>query len=227
MLDGRLSLLTPEGVSLALVPAGPARRALAWAIDFVIWLIALFVFAIALRFAIGSGGLNEGIFLVGLFVSYWGYPVLCEVYFGGRTLGKRWLGLEVVRADGLPVGWRESATRNLLLAADFLPLCYAAGLVSMLTDPQFRRLGDLVAGTLVVYSAKPRPRQAALDAAPMPLPFPLDPEQQRALIDLIERAERLPLSRRLELADLAEPLTGLRGEASLERLRAYAAGLTR
>lgn len=227
MLDGRLSLLTPEGVSLALVPAGPARRALAWAIDFFVWLLGLGLFALGLRLAIGGGGLNEGIFLVVLFVSYWGYPVLCEVYAGGRTLGKRWLDLEVVRADGLPVGWRESATRNLLLAADFLPLCYAAGLVSMLTDPQFRRLGDLVAGTLVVYSAKPRPRQAKLDAAPMPLPFPLDPEQQRALIDLIERAERLPLSRRLELADLAEPLTGLRGEASLERLRAYAAGLTR
>ncbi|GLR14833.1 RDD family protein [Chitinimonas prasina] len=227
MLDGRLALLTPEGIRLSLTPAGPVRRAFAWTIDFVLWLIAVFVIAIAIRFAMGDSNLGEGLFLVVLFLSYWGYPILCEVYAGGKTLGKRWMGLEVVREDGLPVGWRESSLRNLLLVADFLPMMYATGLLCMLFDHRFRRLGDLVAGTLVIYSPKTRARKAAQSGEAHPLPFPLTPEQQRALIDLVERAEHLPPSRCLELADLAEPLTGLRGEASLARLRAYVAGLTR
>jgi len=226
MLDGRLSLITPEGISIAICPAGPGRRAFAWAIDTLLWLLFLTLLRIGLPSALGSGGLASGTFLICLFVSSWGYPVLCEVYMGGMTLGKRFMGLEVVRADALPVGWRESALRNLLLVADFLPIGYATGLVCMLADKQFRRLGDLVAGTVVIYHSKPKPRRVVTRDTAEPLPWPLSPEQQRALIDLVERAERLSPARRLELADLAEPLTGQRGQASLLKLQAYAAGLT-
>jgi uncharacterized RDD family membrane protein YckC len=225
MLDGRLSLTTPEGVTLALTPAGPGLRGFAWAIDFIVWMISVSLISTALFFVVPDQRLHQGIFLIFLFLTYWGYPVLCEVYAGGRTVGKRAMGLEVVREDGLPVGWRESATRNLLLAADFLPFLYAAGLVSMLCDTRFRRLGDIVAGTQVVYRAKSRKRQMAQSEPPVPLPYVLTPEQQRALLDFAERAPRLPQSRCIELADLAEPLTGLRGEASLRRLKALAAGL--
>lgn len=227
MLDGRLSLLTPEGISLALTPAGPGRRALAWGIDLIAWSIAILLLNILMALLFGNDSTGKGFYLAGLFLTYWGYPVICEVYCGGRTLGKRWMGLEVVRADGLPVGWRESVLRNLLLAADFLPVLYACGLASMLCDRQFRRLGDLVAGTLVIYRAQPKRRAATTDVAPQPLPWPLSPREQRALLDLVERAKRLSPERAHELADLAEPLTGLRGEASLARLRAFAAGLTR
>jgi hypothetical protein len=138
------------------------------------------------------------------------------------------MGLEVRRANGLPVGWRESALRNLMLVADFMPMMYATGLLSMLFDRHFRRLGDIVAGTLVVYRDKPPARRAAqhgADAAPQALPFPLPPQQQRALADLFEREQELPRARLEELGDIAQPLTGERGAASLERLRAFAAGL--
>lgn len=226
MLDGRLSLITPEGISIAITPAGPGRRAIAWALDTILWVIFVSLLSSGLSFVLTGSKLASGLYLIGLFVSYWGYPVLCEVYMGGMTLGKRFMGLEVVRADGLPVGWRESSLRNLLLAADFLPVGYAAGLVCMLTDKQFRRLGDLVAGTLVVYRNQSKPRRAVTRETAEALPWPLNPEQQRALIDLVERADRLSPSRRLELADLAEPLTGLRGQASLLKLQSYAAGLT-
>ncbi|MBV8465078.1 MAG: RDD family protein [Burkholderiales bacterium] len=225
MLDGRLALTTPEGVSLALTPAGPGLRGFAWAIDFVVWVVSVSIVSMLLSFVFPDRRLYQGVFLLCLFVSYWGYPVLCEVYASGRTVGKRAMGLEVVREDGLPVGWRESATRNLLLAADFLPFLYAAGLVCMLCDTRFRRLGDIVAGTQVVYRPKPRKRSAVQSEQPVPLPYTLTPEQQRALLDFAERAPRLPQSRCIELADLAEPLTGLRGEASLRRLKALAAGL--
>lgn len=223
MLNGRLSLTTPEGVRLLLTPAGPVVRAWAWAIDFFIWLLAVWLLAMVL----GGSKLGGGVFMVLLFVSYWGYPIICEVYFGGRTIGKRVAGIEVLRANGLPVGWRESSLRNLMLVADFMPLLYCSGLLCMLYDGRFRRIGDIVAGTQVVYRDKQRERPPAPDVTPLPLPYPLTPEQQRVLIDLFERERRLPPGRLEELGSIAEPLTGFTGEASLERLRAYVAGLTR
>ncbi|TFW27691.1 RDD family protein [Massilia arenosa] len=223
LLDGRLSLTTPEGVRLHLVPAGPPVRALAWAVDF-----ALFIGVVTLvSMFLASSRLGYGLYLILLFVTYWAYPVLCEVYAGGATVGKRVAGIEVVQDNGLPVRFRESALRNLLLVADFLPLMYATGLVAMLFDARFRRVGDLAAGTMVVYRDRKAVRGAAPDAAPVPLPFPLTPAQQRALADLFAREPRLPAERLEELGSIAEPLTGRTGMASLERLRGMAAGLLR
>lgn len=227
LLDGRLSLITPEGVRLQLVPAGPVVRAYAWAIDFAAWGLGASILISVLGAIIPSQKLFNGVTALLFFFAYWAYPVLCEVYAGGRTLGKQVLGLQVLRADGLPVRWRESVLRNLLMVADFLPLLYASGLLAMLCDRHFRRLGDIVAGTQVVYRDKPPKRVDMANAAPLPLPFPLTPEQQRALADLFARESRLPHGRMLELADIAEALTGREGEASLERLRGMAAGLVR
>lgn len=226
VLDGHLLLMTPEGISLSLVPAGPARRAIAWLIDLLLWGAGLWLCLFLIGIAFGRSTLGSGFSFVLLFVSYWGYPILFEVYASGKTPGKRWMGLEVVRSNGLPVGWRESCLRNLLLVVDFMPFLYATGLVAMLSDQRFRRVGDWVADTMVIYSPKPEARALHQSEPALALPFPLSPEQQRALIDLVERAERLSEERRLELADLAEPLTGLRGQASLQRLRSYVAGLT-
>lgn len=222
MLDGRLALTTPEGVRLLLTPAGPYVRAGAWALDFLIWL----VFAFICTMLLSGNKLGTGLYGLLLFASYWGYPIICEVYFGGRTLGKRAAGIEVLRADGLPVGWRESTLRNLMLVADFMPVMYAAGLVSMLCDPHFRRLGDIVAGTQVVYSDKPVRRSSPPKVAPLALPFPLNPAQQRVLADLFERERGLPPERMAELGTIAEGLTGVTGAASVERMRGYVAGLS-
>jgi uncharacterized RDD family membrane protein YckC len=223
LLDGRIALTTPEGVKLLLTPAGPVPRASAWALDLVVWGLI----AAILAFALSNTKVGQGVYMIALFVSYWGYPVLCEVYFGGRTPGKRVAGIEVLRADGLPVGWRESMLRNLMLVADFMPFLYATGLVAMLCDLQMRRLGDIVAGTIVVYTDKARVRVAPPDAAPLPLPFPLTAAQQRTLVDLIERERGLPPDRMEELGTIAQPLTGLTGADSVARLRRFVAGLAR
>jgi uncharacterized RDD family membrane protein YckC len=222
MLNGRLSLVTPEGVRLLLTPAGPVPRAWAWAVDFLIYIVAISLLSTLL----GQFKLGTGLILIGGFILYWGYAIICEVYWDGRTIGKRLLGLQVVRADGLPVGWRESVLRNLLLVGDFLPFFYFTGLLCMLFDTQFRRLGDIVAGTQVVYrdpslhrpSPQTRPSQ---DIDAWVLPFPLTPEQQRILIAMFEREKSIPYERMLELAGLAQAITGQTGEASLARLRSY------
>ena len=220
MLDGRLSLTTPEGVRLLLTPAGPYLRAFAWAIDIAVFAVA----ALLLRIVMPKGKLGDGLFALLLFTMYWGYPILCEVYWSGRTLGKRAVGLEVVRSDGLPVGWRESTLRNLLLVADFLPVMYATGLVCMMLDVRFRRVGDIVAGTQVVYREREQPRAAAPSAQPLAPPFPLTADQQRTLADLFEREQDLPQERMDELGSLAEPLTGATGAESVARMRGYVAG---
>ncbi|MFC0351529.1 RDD family protein [Undibacterium danionis] len=228
MLNGRLSLITPEGVRLLLTPAGPAPRAWAWAIDFIVYLIALFLLSLLFsQFKLGTG-----IILIASFLLYWGYAILCEVYWDGRTLGKRVLGIQVLRVDGLPVGWRESVLRNLLLVGDFLPFFYFTGLLCMLFDTQFRRLGDIVAGTQVVYRdpvvARPAPQTAVEESADnLALPYPLTPDQQRTLIAMFEREKSIPHARMLELASLAQAITGQTGEASLARLRAHVAGIKR
>ncbi len=223
MHDGRFAIVTPEGVRLLLTPAGPAPRALAWLIDFLIYSVFLIILGI-LNGAFASRTM-QGLSMVLMFLVYWGYPVIAEVYFGGRTWGKKALGLRVVRANGLPVGWRESALRNLLLVVDFMPVMYATGLFCMLMDTRFRRVGDIVANTQVIYD-EVKPKRSAISAVePMAAPFPLSPEQQRSLLDLMEREKSIPHARMLELASLAEPLTGATDERSLARLRAIAAGL--
>jgi uncharacterized RDD family membrane protein YckC len=81
--------------------------------------------------------------------------VLFELSPWAATPGKRALGLKVVMDDGLPVTPAASLIRNLLRAADFLPFLYAAGLISMLVRADFKRLGDLAAGHVVVHVADP------------------------------------------------------------------------
>ncbi|WP_051304788.1 RDD family protein [Chitinilyticum litopenaei] len=225
MLDGRLHLQTPEGITLPLTPAGPPKRALAWLVDFLLRLMAGGILLLLISLVGFSGEVRTGLWLLLLFLLLWAYPVLFEVYGAGMTPGKRLVGVQVVRDNGLPIGWREGLLRNLLRAADFLPMWYGLGLLTMLADPQFRRLGDLLAGTLVVYRPQKLKERRLPEGTPRDLPFPLKPEEQHAILDLVERAPRLPPARLLELANLAQPLTGRAGNASLERLRDYAAGL--
>lgn len=225
MLDGRLALTTPEGVRLLLTPAGPAPRAMAMLLDMVLFGVFISIVSAILNTTV----IGAGVHLIVYFVASWGYPVICEVYFGGRTIGKKALGIEVLRADGLPVGWRESGLRNILLVADFMPLFYAGGLVCMLFDLRFRRIGDIVAGTQVVYSDRKVQRLSPIGAEvePLALPFPLTASQQRTLADLFERERGLAPERMAELGDIAAPLTQRLGEESVERMRRMVAGLGR
>ena len=192
---------------------------LAWGVDSLIRYGALWglLFILAL---LGQGGF--GIWLIALFLMEWLYPALFEVWANGATPGKKVLGLKVVHADGTPVDWPAALIRNLLRAADFLPIFYGLGLVTMLCNRDFQRLGDLAADTVVIYrdpvSTMPQPSSGPA----LPPPLPLSAAEQRMLIDYAERGAVLNPERQAELANLLADFTGMRGVAGVERLRAHA-----
>lgn len=216
MLDTYRHVVTPEGVALHLRAAGPLPRALAYVLD----LIARIAIYMALYQVLTAlfGGAGYAILMLATFVMSWFYMVLFEVLMQGRTPGKWALGLRVVAADGAPVGWMASFTRNLLRVVDALPVGYAVGLVTCLIDPWGRRLGDMVAGTLVVHAARQQTLYEAQVAPALAPTIVLLQHEQAAVVAFAERAPRLTAARQAELAELVEPLTLSRGQAAVVRL---------
>ena len=216
MLDTYRQVVTPEGVALHLRAAGPVPRALAYLVDLIARAAIYIALVQLLTIPFGKAG-TAMLMLVSLALT-WFYPVLFEALMQGRTPGKWALGLRVVAADGAPVGWMATFARNLLRVVDALPLFYAVGLTACLIDPWGRRLGDMVARTLVVHA----PRQTVLHAAAVaPAVAPdhlLLPHEQSAVVAFAERGPGLTAARQAELADLAEPLVHARGQAAVARL---------
>ena len=222
MLDTVREIETPEGVALRLRAAGAFGRAQAWLLDFVVRM-AVFFTALGIFGVLGRGGMGLASML--LFALMWAYNVVCEVWFHGQTLGKRALGLRVVSADGTPVTLLPSITRNLLRVVDGLPGIYGVGLICSMIDPSGRRVGDIVAGTLVVH-ANDLPAGSKVPIVPaQSLPLPLDQDEQAAVIEFAERSPLLTVQRQEELADILYPLTGSEGTAAVKQLTAYANGL--
>lgn len=202
LLDTFHEVETPEGVEFRLRVAGPVVRSLAWGIDLLIRAAVYTVMAIALS---QMGDFGTGLLLILWFVVEWLYPVLFEVYRHGATPGKQALGVRVVHDDGTPVDWSASLVRNLLRFVDFLPFLYGFGLASMLIRTDNKRLGDLAAGTRVVY--RDRVRACATpdaDAAAPKITLQLD--EQRAVIDFAGRLSQLSQERSQELAAIIRPL---------------------
>ena len=200
-LDTSLLAETPEGIDVLLRPAGMAPRTLAFAVDLLIRVMAYIAAAIVLSAVKGLGG---GIMLIVFFVLEWFYPIVFELMPGAATPGKRLLGLQVMMDTGLPVTPAASVTRNLMRTADFMPFAFAAGLLSMLLRRDFKRVGDIVAGTLVVHCDHVRLAGALPEAVAIAPRVPLQRAQQVAILHLAGRAARLTSERVDELAALAE-----------------------
>ena len=206
LLDTASLVETPEGISLRLRPAGVVPRAAAWAIDFAAR--GGIVMALAMVAAL-LGEAGGGIYLLGLFAVYWAYPVVFEVLRDGQTLGKQAMGLRVVNANGTPVTWMPSIVRNLMRTVDMLPFAYGFGLVAGLFDPQSRRFGDMVAGTLVVHADTPRRAIPAPNVPVFVTAAALPPGDRAAIVAFAERAPQLTEARQQELAGLLAPITGV------------------
>ena len=158
----QLRIDTPEQIALELQVAGIGSRFLAIAIDTLlqVWLYVAVVVALSLvqspaivrESFLGLAGPALAI-LFG-FSIYWGYFALFETFWSGRTPGKRLAGIRVIKETGRPINAFEAIGRNVLRAIDFLPAMYAVGIVCMMLNKHSRRLGDYVAGTIVVHDTQ-------------------------------------------------------------------------
>lgn len=154
--EEKLNIDTPENVRFAYEIAGIGSRFMAALVDTtLIVLLQLTVFVPLLLFtrALDESGWSVllGVALFISFVMLWGYYIFFEAFWNGQTPGKRWVGLRVLQLSGLPMTFSEVVIRNLVRIVDFLPLAYGVGLIVMFFQGQSRRLGDLAAGTLVVF----------------------------------------------------------------------------
>ena len=208
----------PEGVRLEFRLAGPVVRACAWGIDASLRVLLYAGLTFGLSF---FGGVGVAVILIGFFLIEWFYPVVFELQ-DGATPGKRAMGIRVIQDNGTPVTLASSVIRNLLRAADFLPLLYGFGLTCMLLNREFKRLGDLAAGTLVVYRDRPVERLRSPREAIYQPPLDLTEAERKALLTFAERGQGLSEARRIELAELLSEITGRQGLPAVEQLYGYA-----
>lgn len=219
-----------EGVEIRLPIAGPGARAMAWLIDTLIRGAAITVASIVFTIvgAATGGEFATGIFLIFMFGVSWFYTILFEAGKKGATPGKRSMNLRVVTLSGAPIGISQSIARNLLRAVDFLPVGYGIGLVATLFTKRFQRLGDLAAGTVVIYGNRPEPMRRPTNSRPVIAVAPKSPpvllrrEEQQALIAFADRLPTWSAERAKEIGNHAEPLTGFRGEEGTRQLTAMA-----
>ncbi len=158
-LDATLDVETPEQVIVSYTLAGIGTRGAAALIDLLLMLLLTgtlwYAGASLPRLVpglrdVGNRSWISAVMIVGQFLILWGYFVVFEAVWDGQTPGKRLLGLRVVRNGGGGVDLGASAARNLIRFVDFLPFGYFVGMISIIANQRNQRLGDLVAGTIVV-----------------------------------------------------------------------------
>ncbi len=214
----RLRVTTPEGVEFSFRIASPVLRLGALLIDWSIIMATWSVIAgILTPLGFLSTDLARAVMIVAFFVLSRGYDVVMEWGWRGQSIGKRVMKLRVVDARGLRLTFAQCVLRNLLRFIDCLPFAYAVGGIAALVNARGQRLGDLVAGTLVVHEpTEPAPddavlaglrynslrEQAALVAR---LRREVAPAEARAAWQALARREQIEPAARLALyAELAE-----------------------
>src|SRR5262245_9827924 len=159
-LTQTIDIETPELVVVSYTIAGLGSRVTAGLIDLIICIVGFFAVILGLAFVTPDGSSADGGMSTSLaiaitvllqFVVLWGYYLLFEGLRDGQTPGKRMLGLRVVRDGGYSLDFSASAVRNLMRFVDLQPVfSYAVGITSIALSKTGKRLGDVVAGTIVV-----------------------------------------------------------------------------
>lgn len=247
-LEQRVEIETPEHVAFSYTVAGVGSRAAAamidaaiiWGTIIVLWLVVLLMF-----YFFGGVGTSSGTAAVtgswvfaAMYLLYfalsWCYAVFYEAFADGQTIGKRKMGLRVVQDGGYSISFSASAVRNLVRALDMQPgFIYAVGMVSAVFSRTGKRIGDHIAGTIVVHERAPEfapavtHHAAAADATTMPalITAHLTDEEYSLLQRFMARRQALDADRRAELtAQLAKrfaerlPAEGSSDAARLVRL---------
>ncbi|RNB76427.1 RDD family protein [Brevibacillus invocatus] len=188
------TVITPEHVQLRFQTAGLGSRAAAQLIDTAILLLVNITLFIV--FSIVVYGSDEqawsdledfaiAILLFVLFLINAGYFFILEAFWSGQTLGKRWMKLRVIRENGQPITFLSAAIRNLFRIIDVLPSGYFLGALVSFFHPKDKRIGDLVAGTIVVaeggQNVPPSRKQKAQQKEGVGAPLLLDDRQKQAI----------------------------------------------
>jgi uncharacterized RDD family membrane protein YckC len=240
-IDSAISIRTAENIAFTYRTAGPFRRGVAFGIDFAIRVFVIIACVILLLvFGLLSNGalFGVGVSLLTLvyFVSDVFYGALFETFMNGQTPGKWILGIRVVTREGQPISGMQAVLRNLFRWVDMAPPVWVwmpgaqqyvpfnitcmLGLICMSFDPRFRRLGDLVGGTMVVVNernwligmAKLDDPRAMKLAAYIPADFEVTRTMGQALAGYVERRRFFSEARRREIARyLGAPLVRLFG----------------
>jgi len=241
--DDKLTIETPEQTSLEFPLAGVGSRCLALILDTLIQGLAAIVIIIAL--AVFSGAVSAvaervqsavgmwftAIMVLFWFVIYYGYFAIFESLWNGQTPGKRIAHLRVIQESGRPVQVWQAVARNVMRFIDQLPSIYAVGLVSALISKQNRRLGDFVAGTVVVHE-RPLAKisvawaSAPADGAPA-IRFGaarLGAEETRLIEAFLQRRESLDSEVRSRMAHQIAERTAAALGTTLEQARGVGLG---
>ena len=211
-----LEVETPEHVMLDFEIAGIGSRALAALIDMAILLGVLIAGALLLallaRIGVRLGPWAAAVLLIAGFTLWYGYFTFFEGLRAGQTPGKRATGIRVVRDTGHPVTLAAAATRNLVRIADFLPPPYLLGTLLVALHPRAKRLGDMVAGTVVV-------RDRPIEARPA-RPVPVEREELAPPV-LTDEEYRLLSRYQLRASSLDEHARGRLAASLLARFAAH------
>jgi uncharacterized RDD family membrane protein YckC len=170
-LGDKLTIETPEQIALEFPLAGIGSRFLAFFVDsliqFVVALGSFIVAALVLpdlgKYWPSAWNWTAAVYVFAGFCLYWGYFAFFETVWKGQTPGKRHASLRVIHHSGRAINIFESIARNFMRVIDSLPGMYGVGCITMFLDPKNRRLGDFVAGTVVVHERKDEAQQPLWD----------------------------------------------------------------
>ncbi|HZH75495.1 MAG TPA: RDD family protein, partial [Archangium sp.] len=209
LLDGTHTVLTPEYVEFRFTLAGLYSRFLAWLLDAVIVLFSTSAILIGLSFAMFAfPGFASALGFVIYFLVDWGYGIALETVWSGQTVGKRVMGLRVIQQSGVRIGFYHAALRNLARPVDKLPFFYMVGGVAALLSGSHQRLGDMLAGTIVVRERRlkvPSALGIAGDESLLADPLfvsrvkKLSTEERDVILSAALRREELRMEARLQL----------------------------
>jgi uncharacterized RDD family membrane protein YckC len=172
----KLIIETPEQTVLEFPLAGIGSRALALAIDTLLQIAVFIVLGLIAGIISYEGFLPRlgkqyvyAILIFIAFLSQFGYFAFFEAIWNGRTPGKRWIHLRVITDSGRPLGAQGAILRNLMRIVDSLPSIYAVGIITSLISPQNKRVGDYLAGTVVIQEKSIQADRSLWDTAPTAL----------------------------------------------------------
>ena len=177
-------VVTPEAVLLEFDTAGVGSRVIAEILDLLVQVAALIALSLVASLA-STGGVDLGqttaliITLVMTFLILVGYPIAMETLWNGRTLGKAAMGVRVVTSEGGPIRFRHAAIRGIFGLVEIWIFLGSIAIVSMVCTTRNQRVGDLVAGTIVL-----RERSAAGPGVAVSFPTPPGYEAYVASLDV-------------------------------------------